>query len=569
MAPNVALLALWTTLLLWMCCDCTDAAAVEPNEWRPCRAAGHRRYDEEVLGKYGGGGGASYEEFAGGDEDDGESEEDEVDNQDGGRGYIRLPVDDKPKRGAVVKPYEKRQPEVHAASANSIRVETSLLRGETIELPTYVNVPVTLRCRFEPVDGTDDKFETVVEAMYPGHRDGPPPTPGSHASRILKQLMGSMDGWRGITHGSVRPVRRASGNRYGRLAWPAQVDEMDSGGDDPVGRQIAARQRAADRMRRYHDFRQDPSWPERFHGQSVRLLQRFDDGRPVVVRRLSENQLFEDQEAEKFYDRQIDGRRAERVYDRWVEPQTDELQQEERVDGLPQEERVDGLPQGETVDNLPQGERVDDLQQEEGDEDRLQGEGFDDRVQVDGRPAEQVFDRQVVPQIDELQQGERVDDFQQGEKFDDQQAEQVYNQQVDGRQAEQVFDQQQEVRQNDDLSPVDVQQDEIVDDLQQGKGFDDHLQGYGQKGVGLDDQLQRDGQRGGRIEDRAAAEEVDDRWVQGAGSLPADSRQVEDHVMAATIAPEIDTTVKSNFLKFRKGIPVRTFVEHSYTTDSA
>ena len=46
----------------------------------------------------------------------------------------------------------------------------------------------------------DDKFNTVVEAMYPGHRDAPPPPPGSHAFRILKQLMSSADGWRAYFH---------------------------------------------------------------------------------------------------------------------------------------------------------------------------------------------------------------------------------------------------------------------------------------------------------------------------------------------------------------------------------
>ncbi|KAE9545682.1 hypothetical protein AGLY_001225 [Aphis glycines] len=205
------LAAMWTTLTWTSSAAAAAAVATKTNEWRPCRAAGHRRYDEEVLRNYGDGGGSSdpgYFDITGGGEDGDDDGDDggegetsaEDKNTDGDGRHFRFPVDDKPKRGAS-KPYEKKQDPYRPAassyavdSGNGLRVDTTLLRGETIELPTYVNVPVTLRCRFEPVDGTDDKFDTVVEAMYPGHRDAPPPPRRSHAHRILKQLMGSGTG---------------------------------------------------------------------------------------------------------------------------------------------------------------------------------------------------------------------------------------------------------------------------------------------------------------------------------------------------------------------------------------
>ncbi|CAH1713092.1 unnamed protein product [Aphis gossypii] len=75
------LVAMWTTLT-WT--NSAAAAAVATNEWRPCRAAGHRRYDEEVLRNYGGdgGGGSSdpgYFDITGGGEDG-------DDDDDGGEG---------------------------------------------------------------------------------------------------------------------------------------------------------------------------------------------------------------------------------------------------------------------------------------------------------------------------------------------------------------------------------------------------------------------------------------------------------------------------------------------------
>jgi len=487
----------WTTLV-WTCC--ADAIATAgSNDWRPCRAASHRRYDEEVL-RNDGGGGPRYEDFTdvGGDDDvvdgvDGEADDDYKDDGNGGggdEGYFRSPVDEKPKRGAF-KQYEKKADlyrsaatshGADAASGNGMRVDTSLLRGETIELPTYINVPVTLKCRFEPVDGMVDKFNTVVEAMYPGHRDAPPPPPSSHASRILKQLMGSVDGWRGVAHNSGRSVRRATGNRYGRREWPARDDEFGGGsgsptvqlddGYDQVAWNTLARQRAVDRMRRIQDSRQDFHWPEWFHEQSTRLLQQRFGDRPVAVRKPSGNQLIEEQVAEEdVYDHGVDDPQVVQIYDQ----------------------------------------------------------------QVDGQQAEQSYDLQVEPKVHDLRQVESVDNSQQIESVDD------------------------------------SQQIENVDDSQQVESFDDSQQvenvDYPQQVERDDDQLQLDGRQVKRIEDRAAAEEVDDRRMPSV-NLPVEGQQLQRD-MTATTAPEVTSTVISDFVKFRKGIPVMTYVEHAYTTDSA
>jgi len=422
---------LWMTLL-WMCS--AAATAAETNEWRPCRAAGHRRYDEDVMLRNRGGGDGD------GDGDGGRSDEDDDDNDDdsggetsannaGDSGYFRFPVDDKPKRGAG-KAYEKKQdlyrPAAHAsyapdvASENGLRVDTTLLRGETIELPTYVNVPVTLRCRFEPADGTDDKFNTVVEAMYPGHRDAPPPPPGSHAFRILKQLMSSADGWRGVAHNSARSVRRASGNRFGRHEWPARNDEVGDDDsrtaqrDDQMFWNILARQRAAERMRRFHDSRQDVSWPERFRGQSARLLQRFD-GPPVAIRKWSENQLIEDQEAEQdVYDQQFGGRLSEPVYDLQVEPQIDDSQHVESADDSQQLESVDDFQQAESVDDSQQVESFGDSEQVESSDDSRQVESSDESQQL-----ESSSDSQQVESFDDSQQVEPAEHRTAAEDVDD------------------------------------------------------------------------------------------------------------------------------------------------------
>jgi len=416
----VLLAAMWT--LTWTSGAAAAAVAAKTNEWRPCRAAGHRRYDEEVIKNHGGSGGSSdpgYFDITGGGEEDDDDDggggggggetiaEDDHKNTDGDGGYFRFPVDDKPKRGAS-KPYEKKQDQYRPAatsyaadSGNGLRVDTTLLRGETIELPTYVNVPVTLRCRFEPVDGTDDKFDTVVEAMYPGHRDAPPPPPGSHAHRILKQLMGSVDGWRGVAHNSIRSVRRASGNRFGRREWPPGDDDHYDTASEQRDDQMffwnaLARQRAAERIRRIHgDSRRDTGgWPEKFLGQSARLLQRFDD-RPVATRRWSENRLIEDpQEPERnVYDQQIDGGRPKQIYDLQAEPQIDDVQPVESDDDSQRVESVDDSQQAESYDESQQIESVDDSQQ---------AESFDESQQVDDQSqVEPVEDRAAVEDVDD------------------------------------------------------------------------------------------------------------------------------------------------------------------------
>jgi len=231
------------------------------SDWWPCRvaaaaAAGRRRYDDD-----GGGGNFAHGDEKGGGTEEGTEEGDEEGDKEGGGGgdeegggggggvgdgYAAPHVafmDDKRKRGVRVpavlpgnRVYDKNRP-----PGNGLRVDPSLLRGETVELSTYVNVPVTLRCKFVPLEGTDSKFETVVEAMYPGHADvdappSPPPQADSHATRIIKQLVGSVDGWRrNVVGKSTRPVRRVVDNYYGRRAaadLPPELEQRSPRFDD-------------------------------------------------------------------------------------------------------------------------------------------------------------------------------------------------------------------------------------------------------------------------------------------------------------------------------------------------
>lgn len=263
---------------------------------RPCRAVDRRLYDElrqsveedEADGDGGDGGGDD-----GDDDDDDRSAAGNV--IDPYRRYQYAAADGQPRRGV-------RRPTLHAAAAtatvapvvrqgrpydrrtsgNGLRVpdDTALLRGgETVELPTYVNVPVTLRCRFAPLDGTDDKFETVVESVYPGHADAPPPSVGSRASRILRQLVASS------ADRNARPVRRVPDDRFAqaRTSWPVLYrrrddDDVDDRrpvnrprpegerygvedyrgrrpyAGDAIGRQIAARRLAVELARPLHQW---------------------------------------------------------------------------------------------------------------------------------------------------------------------------------------------------------------------------------------------------------------------------------------------------------------------------
>jgi len=324
------------------------ATASPASEWRPCRATmtgGRPRYDETVKSAA-----MDEDETDDGeqhydrDEDDGGLVEDEYGPPPPSRPLVAV-ADDKSKRGVRVlnavadnrlhgKPFGR-----PPYPGNGLRMDTSLLRGETVELPTYVNVPVTLRCKFVPLDGTDDnnKFETVVEAMYPGHADTPPPAPDSHASRILKQLMGSADEWRDVVTKSTRPVRRVVDNYYGFRAAEPPPPVADHGRlrFDASGRHVAVRQRAAERLQRFYDARPDHYY---YHRRS-QVEQQPDvveeDNEPLSESEQSEdrsaeepiqveNQLINDRKTERFDGdddqrvNRVDDRTAEEVDDRRV-----------------------------------------------------------------------------------------------------------------------------------------------------------------------------------------------------------------------------------------------------------
>ncbi|KAE9545683.1 hypothetical protein AGLY_001226 [Aphis glycines] len=170
-------------------------------------------------------------------------------------------------------------------------------------------------------------------------------------------------------------------------------------------------------MRRIHGDtrgRDVDGWPEKFLGQSVRLLQRFDDRRPVATRRWSENQMIENpQEPERrdVYGQQFDGGRPEQVYDLQAEPQVDETQPVESDDDSQQAESYDESQQAESYDDSQQIESVDDSQQIESVDDSQLTESVDDSQQ-----AESFDESQQVERVDESQQ---VDDQSQVEPVED------------------------------------------------------------------------------------------------------------------------------------------------------
>lgn len=321
---------------------------------RPCRAVDRRLYDElrqsiEEDEADSDGGDAAGDGDGDGDEDDRSAARD-VNPY---RQHQYAAVDGQPRRGVrwpashaaataaapvatVVRqgrPYDRRT----SVPGNGLRApdDAALLRGgETVELPTYVNVPVTLRCRFAPLEGTDDKFETVVESVYPGHADAPPPpSVGSRASRILRQLVASS------ADRNARPVRRVPDDRLGqtRTSWPVlyrhrDVDDDDDwrpgkrprpegeryGGEgyrgrrpyagDAVGRQIAARRLAAELARPFQQWF------------------RTADRRNVPAR--TENELVDDR-ADDEQTEDDDGRRQEQAAD---DPSADGERETERAD---------------------------------------------------------------------------------------------------------------------------------------------------------------------------------------------------------------------------------------------
>lgn len=577
---------------------CGDAAAVYPGKhvWRPCRAALQRRRYEDIAPTAVADDGTDEEQRYW----DGGAEEDGADDGSADDVYAQPPystMDDKLKRGVrVAPPTQNRQFEkkfnrplsatgvAAAGPGNTLRMDPSLLRGETVELPTYVNVPVTLRCKFVPVDGADNKFETIVEAMFPGHADGPPPPDDSPASRILKQLAGSVDGWRGVVNKSARPVRRVIENRFGRwVAWPqAGVDWTAPTAAKPLrydadGRQIFARLRAAERAQRYHG-----TGRQQYHGGSSNPvedqpevvddlpdeLQQSDDG--PIAERLAENQLIDDDQslAERLDDRPIADRmqrlhgvRQQDHHDWYTGKRPDIVEQvvRERIDDLPSEqvaERVQGMRQQnhhgwytekrpEVVQQEAVQEQVDDLLNEQVD-DRLSG-------QADDQPIEQVDDR--LNEQDEDRPGEQVDDRQVTERvhgvrqqkhrgwYTERRPEVVVQEQVDDQLSEQV----------DDRQTARLRATERVQRLHGGRQ-QDHRGRYAEDRPEVVGQVVPE-----LVSDGRAVEDVDYRQT------------VQDGEQADTLdslMPEITTTAKWDYATLGRGIPVRTYMEQGFSTPS-
>lgn len=512
---------------------CDAAVYSDDHVWRPCRAASRRRYEEIVPTAVAG----DAEDGNFGTEDDGGGGDDEelIDDDDYVQSWRPPPLqsfsmDDKLKRGIRVAPpaqnkllekkFDRPQHPVPSAPGNGLRMDMSLLRGETVELPTYVNVPVTLRCKFVPLDGTQNKFETIVEAMYPGHADSSPLPPDSHASQILKQLMGSVDGWRGIVNKSTRPVRRVIENQLGRWAtWPPinyadrpltppatrfryNVRREGGGrphGTDVYGQQIATQLRAAERTQWFHE------------GGGVRQL----DHHP------------------------------------W--------HSEKRVGGHQDEER---LAKNQLIDEQPPTEQIDDQQPAEQIDDQQPAEQIDDQ-----QPTEQIYD-QPTDRHDNRQAGERVQQFHDARQdFDGWHPEhgpeineQVIRDQMDDRPAATRIRATEHLQQfqsaHQDLHgwhpehrPKNVVQEQVnngQDELQQTKS--------GRKVIDQSFKPFAVYQSNGR----AAEDGNDHQDVQ-------DGSQAEE---LDPLMPEITTTAKWDYATFGRGIPIRTFMEQGSTTPS-
>lgn len=476
--------ALLTVVVTTLLAPDARAAARPPTAdggLRPCRAANRRRY-ENVPGPTEGvfGGGDGYRDF------DNEADDDQAGaNEDE---YIpTFHADDKPKRGVRVaspphnaiavnnnddgddnadgddddennnKPPYDNQKKVNsypaAAAGNGLRMDTTSLfrNGETVELPTYVNVPVTLRCKFVPLDGSDNKFETIVESMYPGHANPAPQLhvpqpPDSHASRLLSQLIGSTNGWRGVVNKAVRPVRRAIDNRLarpvrlanfkdweaplpvnsGRRRYVANGDGWWDGsgitggrryGGDAIKLPVAALKCADERMQRFRDVRQDRRWLTEEQPEA--------DQEPAE-RNLRENQLLEpqltaeqDQPVELVDGQQIDdGQFVEQVKDDRPFEQSESSQSANQLGNGQQIEQFESgqqseqLERGQSVEPVESGQPVEQVQsgqsieQSENDQPSESGQ-FADRVKED-QPFEQLGSSRISDQADD-RAAERVD----------------------------------------------------------------------------------------------------------------------------------------------------------------
>lgn len=403
---------------------------------------------------------ATYVEDVDGDE----GMTDDEDNEDRFRYRVRddndeyqpsFAVDDKPKRGAWLTSvaasvpqngvgktsqnsvgktlHEKKfdrppsSPYPSVGPGNGLHLEdTPLLRGETVDLPTYVNVPVTLRCRFTPLNGGNgNKFETVVEAMYPGHADSPPPPADSYASRVINQLMNSVDGWRDVVGKYSRPVRRVI--ELGRhTAWPP-VDSADDGDaeDDDLARrritpsrrryeEIEARRQVAERLHRFWNDRQRPSDTVKCPKAKRNDWNRVGDRRPVELQRFEEdlpdeNQLLIDQQVDgqayeqqvydqQVYDQQVDGEAYDQqvdvqAYDQQVDGQTYDQQVDQQVYGQAYDQQVDEQVYDQQVVDHVTVDQTDDQQPG----DRTTSEEVDERRFPDKRPTEEPHPKMTVP----------------------------------------------------------------------------------------------------------------------------------------------------------------------------
>lgn len=515
------LLATVAITLLAAYSETASKASTADGGWRPCRAVNRRRNDDipsptenaESDGYGGGFGHQNFDDEADDDDDDDESGENEDDY------FPSFHEDEKPKRGVRVSsslhnaiaaknnndddrdennnsmPYghhKKSIPYPTVTAGNGLRMDaTSLFRnGETVDLPTYVNIPVTLRCKFVPSDKTNNKFETIVESMHPGHANSAelqqqtPPSSDLHTSRLLGQLLSSTNGWRGVVNNAVRPVRRVIDNRLARpvrLAnfknWEEPLPlrdwyDEDNGrrryvengvgrwngggitgsrwyGQDVMGRQIAARQRAADRMHRFRNIHQNRQWlPEK----------QPEDGQEPVEKNPADHQLSvpqsaieEDQSAEPVDDQQTDDSRSlvqvndDRPFEQLESGQqfeqlennqsVERVKDDEMFEQLESNQQFEPIENSQTVEQVKSGQSVEDVEESQPGQ-RFGSSKMSDQVddRMAGRANEQAGDREVDHHADD-RAADRVDD-RANEPTDDRATKQVDDYGAQGKQTE-------------------------------------------------------------------------------------------------------------------------------------